>query len=141
MRVRSLRRVGAAITAALMMTVLIPTVAQAAVPECTDTVDVRMSGGGLATLPARAGSVNCYLQQRNPVQQQSGTILLQQALSQCHGFFLDADGYYGAATTAAVKSFQRSRGLTADGVYGAQTRAAMSWPTGIFSVDPACQRM
>ena len=35
------------------------------------------------------------------------------------------DGIFGAKTTAAVKYFQRSNGLTADGIVGAKTAAAM----------------
>lgn len=35
------------------------------------------------------------------------------------------DGIYGAKTTAAVKYFQKSNGLTADGVVGPKTAAAM----------------
>lgn len=35
------------------------------------------------------------------------------------------DGIYGSKTTAAVKYFQRSNGLTADGIVGKKTAAAM----------------
>ncbi len=35
------------------------------------------------------------------------------------------DGIYGSKTTAAVKYFQRSNGLTADGIVGSKTAAAM----------------
>jgi hypothetical protein len=35
---------------------------------------------------------------------------------------LDADGYYGQNTVAAVKSFQKARGITVDGVYGPDTK-------------------
>ena len=42
------------------------------------------------------------------------------------GYYTGAvDGIYGAKTTAAVKYFQKSNGLTADGVVGPKTAAAM----------------
>ena len=37
-----------------------------------------------------------------------------------------ADGIYGSATTAAVKQFQRAKGLSADGIAGPKTRAALA---------------
>lgn len=37
----------------------------------------------------------------------------------------NADGIYGAKTTAAVKKFQQDNGLTADGVCGTQTLSAL----------------
>jgi putative chitinase len=39
-----------------------------------------------------------------------------------------ADGAFGPKTTAAVKSFQRAKGLTADGVVGPKTWAALNAP-------------
>ncbi len=43
-----------------------------------------------------------------------------------HGFPVDADGYYGPDTEAAVIAFQQSRGLEADGVVGPDTIAALN---------------
>lgn len=41
------------------------------------------------------------------------------------GYTLTATGYYNAATTAAVSSYQMDHGLTIDGVAGQKTQAAM----------------
>lgn len=41
------------------------------------------------------------------------------------GFDLVADGHFGEATEAAVKSFQQRAGLVVDGVAGEKTRAAL----------------
>lgn len=45
------------------------------------------------------------------------------------------DGIYGAKTTAAVKYFQRTNGLTADGIAGAKTLTAMGISTSSSSTS------
>ncbi len=50
-----------------------------------------------------------------------GTKWLQAALNKYQNAGLTVDGDYGSATTAAVKAFQTSVGLTADGQAGVQT--------------------
>lgn len=49
---------------------------------------------------------------------------LQTALSNL-GYNIVADGDFGSATAAAVKEFQKSRGLEADGLVGASTYRAL----------------
>ncbi len=51
-----------------------------------------------------------------------------QALLCTHGFNTTVDGVFGAGTTAQVKAFQASEGLTADGIVGAKTWAALEAP-------------
>lgn len=52
-------------------------------------------------------------------------LLLQRLLNQ-GGAALSADGIFGAKTEAAVRSFQRARGLSADGIAGPITWAALT---------------
>ncbi|WP_307804737.1 peptidoglycan-binding domain-containing protein [Streptomyces sp. VRA16 Mangrove soil] len=52
---------------------------------------------------------------------------LQEALIQCYGQSIEADGVFGPATATALKRAQAALGLTADGVYGPNTRDALKW--------------
>lgn len=50
---------------------------------------------------------------------------LQVLLNAKYDANLEIDGSFGAKTEAAVKAFQRAKGLTADGIVGPKTRAAL----------------
>ena len=54
---------------------------------------------------------------------------LQMLLNAKYGYKLDIDGDFGSKTEAAVKAFQKARGLTADGVVGAKTWKALGIAT------------
>jgi putative chitinase len=51
---------------------------------------------------------------------------VQRALQAAGHYLLSIDGIFGPGMEAAVKTFQRTRGLTVDGIVGANTAAALS---------------
>ena len=68
----------------------------------------------------------------------SGSVVtkIQQTLKSAGFYTYTVDGIYGSRTTAAVKKYQKAKGLTVDGVCGAQTLAAM----GIRVPDASADR-
>ena len=86
-----------------------------------------LSGGGGNTTPAPqqpsappvAGAPVLKAQSRGI------DVVTAQELLTAAGARIDADGVFGPATTAAVRSFQSAKGLQADGVIGARTWGAL----------------
>ncbi len=68
----------------------------------------------------------------------SGSVVtkIQQTLKSAGFYTYTVDGIYGSRTTAAVKKYQKTKGLTVDGICGAQTLAAM----GIRVPDASADR-
>ena len=68
----------------------------------------------------------------------SGSVVtkIQQTLKSAGFYTYTVDGIYGSRTTAAVKKYQKAKGLTVDGVCGEQTLAAM----GIRVPDASADR-
>ena len=68
----------------------------------------------------------------------SGSVVtkIQQTLKNAGFYTYTVDGIYGSRTTAAVKKYQKAKGLTVDGICGAQTLAAM----GIRVPDASADR-
>ena len=60
---------------------------------------------------------------------------IQQALKGAGYYTYTVDGIYGSRTTAAVKKYQKAKGLTVDGICGAQTLAALGIQVPNASAD------
>jgi peptidoglycan hydrolase-like protein with peptidoglycan-binding domain len=73
--------------------------------------------------PSADGGIG-LLRLRQPMMRGEAVRALQQALARA-GIEVETDGVFGPATEAAVRSFQRSRGLVIDGIVGPATRAAL----------------
>ena len=67
----------------------------------------------------------------------SGSVVtkIQQTLKSAGFYTYTVDGIYGSRTTAAVKKYQKAKGLTVDGVCGVQTLAAMGIQVPDASAD------
>ena len=67
----------------------------------------------------------------------SGSVVtkIQQALKSAGYYTYTVDGIYGSRTTAAVKKYQRAKGLAVDGVCGTQTLAALGISVPTASAD------
>ena len=64
-----------------------------------------------------------------PKPRMSGNDVIElQTLLKKHGHELEVDGIFGTGTDAAVKAFQKSKGLTVDGIVGSRTWAALDAP-------------
>jgi N-acetylmuramoyl-L-alanine amidase len=67
----------------------------------------------------------------------SGSVVtkIQQALKYAGYYTYTVDGIYGSRTTAAVKKYQRAKGLAVDGICGTQTLAALGISVPTASAD------
>ena len=67
----------------------------------------------------------------------SGSVVtkIQQALKSAGYYTYTVDGIYGSRTAAAVKKYQKAKGLTVDGICGAQTLAALGISVPSASAD------
>ncbi len=76
--------------------------------------------GALAgsSLNAEAGMATAYNTKAN-------IKIVQQRLKDLGYYKSSVDGIFGSGTTAAVKNFQKAKGLTADGIVGTKTIAAL----------------
>lgn len=83
--------------------------------------DIQRWSGGVGAVPPtlRTGSRGHY------VIDLQGRLNVFLILSSAPGPLLVVDGVFGSRTAAAVRAFQRNRGLTADGVVGPQTWSAL----------------
>lgn len=73
--------------------------------------------------PSASGATE-LLRLRQPAMRGDAVRALQQALAGA-GLDIEVDGVFGPATDAAIRTFQRDRGLIADGIVGAATLAAL----------------
>ncbi|MGW7673966.1 GH25 family lysozyme [Streptomyces sp. NPDC054775] len=103
----------------------------------SDQVDLNVFRGTLAGLQQLAHQTGTTPAPRPPTApsvpaapvlktQSRGTdVVTAQELLIAHGARIDADGVFGPATSAAVRSFQTAKGLEADGIIGPRTWGAL----------------
>lgn len=134
-RAGRLAAAAAALAAALPLVILATASPASAAASCTTTSEVSV-GDTRWIMPTTSGhSIDCVLGSGN---QSSAVRNLQQHLNACYwsgssiprhrstfGTALVTDGIYGARTSSALASAQRSHGIAADGVYGPQTRRTL----------------
>ncbi|GHU97909.1 spore cortex-lytic enzyme [Clostridia bacterium] len=77
-----------------------------------------LGGMSLSARTADAGMAGTYNTKEN-------VKIVQKKLKDLGYYKTAVDGIFGSGTTAAVKNFQKTKGLTADGVVGAKTIAAL----------------
>ena len=67
----------------------------------------------------------------------SGSVVtqIQRKLQEAGYYTYAVDGIYGSRTTAAVKKYQKDRGLTVDGICGDQTLRALGISAGAATAD------
>lgn len=94
------------------------------VPADSTTTTTTTSTGGTTTTAASSAYVfSSYLV---PGSQSSEVLALQQLLQREGYLSATPNGYFGSATTAAVKQFQAAQGISQTGTVGPQTRTALN---------------
>jgi hypothetical protein len=94
-------------------------------PSLPTTTQSTTGATTTAAQPATAPSITL-----KPGDKGTQVVVLQRALTRLGFSTGKADGQYGPATTAAVKRFQQSAGLTADGILGPATLRALGQKLG-----------
>ena len=67
--------------------------------------------------------------------------LIQDSMNECYQAGIVADGIFGSATEAAVRSVQRQSGTTPDGIWGRDTTLAVKWPADIGDASIVCSQV
>ena len=80
---------------------------------------------GFGVIPV--GGTFRTLRLSRPLMQGQDVRELQEALN-AQGFDLTVDGFYGAATEQAVRTYQQQQGLIADGIFGSASRNKLLKP-------------
>ncbi|MGL5810749.1 MAG: penicillin-insensitive murein endopeptidase [Nocardioides sp.] len=94
---------------------------------------------GTATQPAQAFSQAFFHVQKTG--NRGVDVLAVQYLLQAHGISVTADGSFGSATAAAVRTFQARQGLTQDGSVGPRTWEALVVTVRSGSTGPAVRAL
>jgi len=91
------------------------------------TAQIAQMQGGSSTGSTTCGTTYGYTATSTlrPGMSGSAVSALQTALNMYAGASLTVDGSFGPATSAAVRAFQTSKGLTADAIAGAATQGAL----------------
>lgn len=76
--------------------------------------------GNVANVVGKHGFDGIYLTLLSPYMEGENIRLVQRELKR-HGYLIDADGVFGNQTSAAIKEFQKVKGLEIDGVVGRNT--------------------
>jgi murein L,D-transpeptidase YcbB/YkuD len=132
----------ASLSLAFGAAVAVPTMALAATPRCNSVKYVEGDIGEVAAVPSyKSGSTNTTTCTLSQGASGTGVSTLQLAILQCTSVSITVDGSFGPATASALKSVQRSKGISADGIYGTQTRKAMSFPSSTDDSRDSCYRV
>ncbi len=105
---------------------------------CNTTVWSYVGANSSLIVPAMStnGTRACKMSQGS---KSSAVQAMQEALTTCYEINLgQIDANWGAQTTAALRTFQQSRGLVVDAVYGPATHNALLWIDRTPSLNKPC---